>query len=325
VERSGASARGKEARPVTWGFASANRSFIVSEFLPRTSVTCPNGQRNPATGRDQRGLRIELARLGEQDASLFGRVANPLQGVAASGSLRRVGRRGSRGLRRATRFGGSGDAASSANGGRRSSEHRESDARGREPDALRSFGPPTSPGKGTSCSSELRAPHLRDRDSTTLRTNGNPIPRDWETDLLAGTALGSGTQGSLAWRHGPIIGARRAARFGGSGGASRGTTAREALRSVARRPHRDREPRTLRSTERPIPRGTGTLRTNGSRETGDRPPRRHGAVSQVAVYRPLGARWDGDRGRNAGVRLSPRRGVVGKTTGFGRMWSRAGR
>jgi hypothetical protein len=310
---------------MTWGFASANRSFIVSEFLSRTSVTRPNGQGNPATGRDQRGLRIELARLGEQDASLLGCVATPLRGVAASGSPRRVGRRRTWGLRQAARLGGSGDAASSANGRRRSSEHRESPARGREPVALRSFGPPTSPGKGTSCSSELRAPHLWDRDSTTLRTNGHPIPRDWETDLLAGTAPGGGTPGSLAWRHGPINGARRAARFGGSTGASRGTTAREALRSVARRPHRDREPRALRSTEPPIPRGTGTLRTNGSHETGDRPPRRHGAVSQVAVYRPLGARWDGDRGRNAGVRLSPRRGVVGKATGFGRVWSRAGR
>jgi hypothetical protein len=112
---------------MTWGFASANRSFIVSEFLSRTSVTRPNGQGNPATGRDQRGLRIELARLEEQDASLLGCVATPLRGVAASGSPRRVGRRGLKRERQTALLGA--------------------------PRVART-------GQGTGCSSELRAPHL---------------------------------------------------------------------------------------------------------------------------------------------------------------------
>jgi hypothetical protein len=60
---------------------------------------------------------------------------------------------------------------------------------------------------------------LRDRESTTLRTNGPFTPQDRETGLLAGTEPGRGRPGPLAWRLGPEL-----------RGAARGT-----LRRVGRR------------------------------------------------------------------------------------------
>jgi hypothetical protein len=61
----------------------------------------------------------------------------------------------------------------------------------------------------------------------------------------------------------PDHGVQHLALFGVSVVASRGVTARRALRSDARRPHRDREPRPLRSVEPPTPRDRepGALRS----------------------------------------------------------------
>jgi hypothetical protein len=56
VEGSGASAHGTEACSMTWGSASADRSFIVSGSLLRTPVTRPHRQGHPITGTRRAAL-----------------------------------------------------------------------------------------------------------------------------------------------------------------------------------------------------------------------------------------------------------------------------
>jgi hypothetical protein len=114
---------------MTWGSASADRSIIASEPLPRTPVPRPTGQGLPATGTRQ---TAPLGALGAR--SHRGREPDLLGGPAPH----------STGARQPELFGAP-----------RAEPHR-----GQATGALRSIVRRASPGQGTASSSEPTAPHL---------------------------------------------------------------------------------------------------------------------------------------------------------------------
>jgi hypothetical protein len=204
--------------------------------------------------------------------------ATRLPGVATSGSLRRVGRRGLKRERRTALLGA--------------------------PRVART-------GQGTGRSSELRAPHLAWVGNQMLFGASGPPPHGTGTPRLFGRT----DTPSPAIGRPTCLQARRpvAERQDLSPGGTAPSTGRGERLASAGRAARRAGPRLgkLFGVSRDGLIGTGNPALFGARS-----PPSHVEPELFGRTAPIGY---------AGVRLSPRRGVVGKATGFGRARSRAGR
>jgi hypothetical protein len=334
----GASAPVRAVCSMTWGSASADRSIIALKPLPRTPVPALRG-RAPGHRDLADGAPRSTARLvppGTGSSALFGGRVAQFHRDTATGALRstahgltETGNRTSSedrppistwseptaslagprptGARQPALFGAPrarprGARQPALFGAPLARFHRD-----REPEALRSCGPPIPSGQGTRTSSEARRP-----PSHRARTS----PRDGPPPLGQSNRRSSEHRAPLPHRTGnpELFGAR------------------------APRSHRAREPGPPRRPGTPNPVGqgppvsppaTGALRSPARQAAGryPGPPRRPGPpIPRESGHPAPRGRATGSRRQGIpGVRPPPRRVTVGTDTDLGRYPSRAGR